>query len=160
MQISACKLPHHTPSKAPRCGIYFLGLLFALALSSACYTAAEMQTLAENTPDPRAAEAERVWQAMQQVSAEKGWSLDLNRKEDLLLTTHWKEVGPDLRKRVRLSVVMASRGLGISAKVRYQRRDADEPQTWQPAEDPRLDEEATTEERALVQRVHTVWQDL
>jgi hypothetical protein len=156
---------HHHPrersgSKGASALRYF-ALLCLLSTCAACYTPAEMQTLAQAAPDPRVAAAKGIWQAMLDVAAENQWKLDLEREEDLFLTTQWTEGQPDLRKRVRLSVVIAGPGVGINAHVVHERRTAAAGEgegEWAPADDPELDDADRREERALVERVQAIWQ--
>ena len=132
----------------------------ALMASSACFTPQELRKRAEDMPDPRQLEADKVWAAILTVVKEQEqWPVELARREDLLLATEWMPVEEDLRKRVRFTVIIAPMGIGINVLVKHQRKDPQAPfdEAWKEAEGAELSAAEKREEGALVKRVQTIW---
>lgn len=146
--------------KAILCGrqvLFGLGILWLAAGTVACHTSAELRDIAEKRPDPRAAFADEMWAAVGELAREEAWTLDLNSAEDRLLTTVWFESEPGLRKKVRLTVVMAPMGVGINANIKYERPDEAQAGMWLPDESAELANRSKAEERVLVERIHAIW---
>lgn len=136
-------------------------LLGALLLtSSGCLTAEELRIRAESAPDPRQEKLDQLWDATLQVAQERAWTVDLARREDLLLTTTWEPLPEQQRRRVRVTALATPRGVALNAVVQRQtlrppEGDNPEEPTWH---DLPPDADSRREEEAIVTRIYTLWQ--
>lgn len=143
---------------------YWWMVLGALSASTVtgCYTQRELRQLADEQPDPRQQEADRLWGAILKVVHDKAWPVDVQRREDLTLRTRWVDVEEGLRKQVRFMVVVAPMGVGINVKISHARHQGEVPEgqdPWKEVEgDAALDDSARAEENELARRIYTLWQ--
>jgi hypothetical protein len=148
-----------TPPRRHLCAPLLLSL--ATLLLPACYTAQDLERLAAQKPDPRQEQIERLWRAMGALVAEEQWPLTLERRQDLIMVTQWQELEDDLRRQIRLLVLVAPVGIGINVHVTYQRRDerTDLPpdEAWAEVHDPVLQLRQRGEERAFATRIQQKW---
>lgn len=128
------------------------GLVVFGLVGSGCYNAQELRVMAEAAPDPRQAEADKMWGAIGEVVQEQGWEVELARREELLLSTRWTPAGEGRRKRVRFLVLLAPMGMALNCTVLYERGEGEE--AWFPDEEPATRELAREEEEGLVQAVY------
>jgi len=121
---------------------------------SGCFNAQELRALSEAAPDPRQAEADKMWAAIGEVVAQEGWSVELARREELLLSTAWVPTEDGRRKRVRFLVLLAPMGMALNCTVLYERPAGPEGEGWVPDEEAPTRELAGGQEGALVEAVY------
>ena len=126
-----------------------------LVTSGGCYTADDIRARGELVEDPRVAEMERLWTALEDTLQAGGYTLKLNRPQDKIITTEWVAHNDALRRRVRMTLVVTNIGLGMNCTVQYQRRDGDR---WILVEDdPVLAQGAKSEEQLIVRAAYARW---
>jgi hypothetical protein len=144
-------------STSTKC-VLLLSLTFA---SAACFTPQQLREKAQSMPDPRQAEADIIWASILTiVNDEEQWPVDLARRDDLWLATEWMEMEEGLRKRVRISVIIAPMGFGINVLVKHQRFDPEAPidEKWREFSSPEISASEKAQEAQLVKRIHLMWQ--
>ena len=139
---------------------YFsLCIVLLTALSSGCYTAAEMRKLSEEKPDPRQAQVDQLWSCIQTVAAEEAWPIEVASRPGLLLATQWIERDTEHRERVRITVVVAPMGVAINVYIHSQHR-APGAAEWTDVTEPNALTRVRAQETALARRIHGMWEEV
>lgn len=142
-------LAGHTLICALLCGVWLVSAV-------GCYTPQEMRAKAAAMPDPRDEQAGKLWTALTEVAADEQWEVEIQRREDLILTAVLPEERQDLRKRVRCLIFKTPYAVGLNVTIKFDQRTEGQ---WAPVESPELANQGKVEEEAVARRIYGRWQD-
>ena len=132
----------------------------AALFGAGCYSPAELRAKAEQMPDPRQKDVDLMWSAIKEVVDEEGWPVEIDSRQDLVLSTAWSNEEPEgRRKRVRFLVLIAPMGMAVNCTVKYERRADNDAKSWEPDEAEATLQSARDEEATLVQAVYARYKD-
>ncbi|MBH25555.1 MAG: hypothetical protein CMH57_14120 [Myxococcales bacterium] len=144
---------HHVSRAWP---LLLATLLGAAWLAPGCYTPEEMRAKAAAMPDPREEQAGKLWTALVEVADEENWEVEIQRRDDLILTALLPDESDALRKRVRCLIFKTPYAVGLNVTIKFDQRAAEE--GWVPANSPELAARGKVEEEALARRIYGRWQ--